>query len=300
MTDKLKKRTVGVVGLGNMGSGITRNLAKAGHNVLVWDINKEVQTTFVNIATSTSPMEMASKCSVIFFVVPSSKEIGPILKGRHGILTKACRGLVVYDLTTSNPLESKKLARSAKAKKVSYLDAGMTGGASGADQGSLKLMVGGDKRAFNRTRYIAEAFASQLFYLGPSGTGHTMKLIFNMVVHTNFLVICEASLMAEKSGIPLSDMIEIFNTGNARNYASERRFPDHVLSGTWDARSRIHNLNKDVGMAVEMANNLGLPVNIGRGTLGYIKKAVKAGMSEDDFSLLYKEFKKLTEIDNKL
>ena len=102
--------------------------------------------------------------------------------------------------------------------------------------------------------------------------------------------------MAEKSGIPLSDMIQVFNAGNARNYASERRFPDHVLSGTWDARSRIHNLNKDVGMAIQIAENLGLPVNIGRSTLGYIKNAVKADMSEDDFSLLYKEFQKLSEI----
>ena len=296
MTDKTKKRTVGVVGLGNMGSGITRNLAKAGHNVLVWDIRKESRKKFDDIATSTSPLEMASRCSIIFFVVPGSKEIGSMLKGRHGILTKARRGLVIYDLTTSNPLETKKLARSAKAKKVMYLDAGMTGGASGADQGRLKLMIGGDKRAFNRTRYIAEAFASQLYYLGPSGTGHTMKLIFNMVVHTNFMVVCEAGLMAEKSGIPLSDMIKVFNAGNARNYASERRFPDHVLSGTWDARSRIHNLNKDVGMAIQIAENLGLPVNIGRSTLAYIKNAVKADMSEDDFSLLYKEFQKLSEI----
>ncbi len=288
MTDKTKKRTVGVVGLGNMGSGITRNLAKAGHNVLVWDIRKETRKKFDDIATSTSLLEMAPRCSIIFFVVPGSKEIGSMLKGRHGILTKARRGLVIYDLTTSNPLETKKLARSANAKKVMYLDAGMTGGASGADQGRLKLMIGGDKRAFNRTRCIAEAFASQLYYLGPSGTGHTMKLIFNMVVHTNFMVVCEAGLMAEKSGIPLSDMIKVFNAGNARNYASERRFPDHVLSGTWDARSRIHNLNKDVSMAIQIAENLGLPVNIGRSTLGYIKNAVKADMSEDDFSLLYK------------
>ena len=296
MTGKTIYRTVGVVGLGNMGSGIARNLANAGHNVLVWDIRKETRKKFDNIATSTSPLEMAPRCSIIFFVVPGSKEIGSILKGRHGILTKARRGLVVYDLTTSNPLETKKLARSAKAKNVAYLDAGMTGGASGADQGRLKLMIGGDKRAFNRTRYVAEAFASQLYYLGPSGTGHTMKLIFNMVVHTNFMVVCEAGLMAEKSGIPLSDMIKVFNAGNARNYASERRFPDHVLSGTWDARSRIHNLNKDVGMAIQIAENLGLPVNIGRSTLGYIKNAVKADMSEDDFSLLYKEFQKLAEI----
>ncbi len=96
--------------------------------------------------------------------------------------------------------------------------------------------------------------------------------------------------MAEKAGIPLANMIEVINSGNARNYASERRFPDHILSGTWDARSRIYNLNKDLGMAVNMAKKLDLPVQIGESTLEYITQAIKAGMSEDDFSLLYKEF----------
>ena len=88
-------------------------------------------------------------------------------------------------------------------------------------------------------------------------------------------------------------MIDIVNAGNARNYASERRFPDHILSGTWDARSRIYNLNKDVGMAVELAKKMGLTANIGKSTHKYLKLAVKRGMSEDDFSLLYKEFKNL-------
>ena len=99
--------------------------------------------------------------------------------------------------------------------------------------------------------------------------------------------------MAENAGIRLANMIEVINAGNARNYASERRFPDHILSGTWDARSRIYNLNKDVGMAVDMAKNLGLPVEIGESTHKYIAQAIKAGMSEDDFSLLYKEFRNL-------
>ena len=85
MTDKTKQITVGVVGLGNMGSGITRNLAKAGHNVLVWDIRKETRKKFDGIATSTTPLEMAPRCSIIFFVVPGSKEIESMLKGRHGL-----------------------------------------------------------------------------------------------------------------------------------------------------------------------------------------------------------------------
>ncbi len=288
-----KTEFVGVIGLGNMGGGIARNLISAGHQVLVWDIADEAMNKFSRKATLSEPRKMVARCSIIFLVVPGTAEIERILNGRKGILSQSRRGLIIYDLTTSDPVRTKKLARRAKARNVDYLDAGMTGGATGADNGTLKLMIGGNKKAFNRSRPVLDAFTTELYHLGPSGSGHSMKLIFNLVVHTNFLVICEAGLMAEKSGIPLASMIEVINAGNARNYASERRFPDHILSGTWDARSRIYNLNKDVGMAVEMAKNLGLPVEIGGSTHKYIAQAIKAGMSEDDFSLLYKEFHNL-------
>ncbi len=288
-----KTEFVGVIGLGNMGGGIARNLISAGHQVLVWDIADEAMNKFSRKATLSEPRKMVARCSIIFLVVPGTAEIERILNGRKGVLSQSRRGLIIYDLTTSDPVRTKKLARRAKARNVDYLDAGMTGGATGADNGTLKLMIGGNKKAFNRSRPVLDAFTTELYHLGPSGSGHSMKLIFNLVVHTNFLVICEAGLMAEKAGIPLASMIEVINAGNARNYASERRFPDHILSGTWDARSRIYNLNKDVGMAVKMAKNLGLPVEIGGSTHKYIAQAIKAGMSEDDFSLLYKEFHNL-------
>ena len=291
-----KTEFVGVIGVGNMGGGIARNLINAGHHVSVWDIADEAMNKFSRKATLSEPKEMVARCSIIFLVVPGTSEIERILNGRKGVLSQSRRGLIIYDLTTSDPVRTKKLARRAKARNVDYLDAGMTGGATGADNGTLKLMIGGNKRAFNRSRPVLDAFTTELYHLGPSGSGHSMKLIFNLVVHTNFLVICEAGLMAEKAGIPLANMIEVINAGNARNYASERRFPDHILSGTWDARSRIYNLNKDLSMAVDMAKNLGLPVEIGGSTHKYIAQAIKAGMSEDDFSLLYKEFRNLAKM----
>ena len=290
---KAAKKTVGVIGLGNMGGGIARNLAKAGHTVHAWDIAVGTRNKLKRVAIMTEPSEMAAKCSVIFLVVPGSKEIDEMLSGRNGMLANGKRGLVLYDFTTSDPTYTKKLAAKANRKDVAYLDAGMTGGAAGADKGTLRLMLGGDKRAFNRTKPVLEAFTTQLFHLGPRGAGHTMKLIFNLVVHTNFLVVCEAGLMAEKAGIPLADMIDVINAGNARNFASERRFPDHILSGKWDARSRIYNLNKDVGMAVDLAKKMGLPVAIGGSTSKYLKKAIKAGLSETDFSRLYQELGRL-------
>lgn len=285
-----KSTKAGVIGLGNMGGGIARNLIKAGFETHVWDVAEIATQGFAKTATISEPAEMAARCSVIFFVVPGSTEIEALLKGRNGMLARARRGQVLCDFTTSDPVHTKKLARRAKAKNIAYLDAGMSGGATNADSGTLTLMMGGEARALKKVRPILDAIANQIFLLGPSGAGHTMKLMFNMVVHTNFMAVCEAGHLAASAGIPLASMIDVFNAGNARSFVSERRFPDHILSETWDGRSRVYNLHKDVGMAVAFADKVGLPANLGKDTYKYLKKAVKAGMSEDDFSLIFREF----------
>ena len=158
----------------------------------------------------------------------------------------AAEGLVVYDFTTSDPRATRELAARASVRGIAYLDAGMSGGAAGADAGTLTLMIGGDKAAFERTRALLDPIASRIFYLGGSGAGHTLKLIHNMVLHTIFLATCEGGRMAETAGINLADMIDVFNVSNARSFISEVRFPRHILSKKWDARSRVYNLRKDV------------------------------------------------------
>ena len=288
-----KKQKIGVIGLGNMGGGIARNLAKKGFQTFVWDVSEEARKRFAKIGTVTEPSDMAAICQVVIFAVPGSPEIAALLKGRNGMLAKARRGLVLCDFTTSDPVETKKLARKAKTKGVAYLDAGMSGGAQHADNGALTLMMGGDAKAAKKIKPVLDAIAASTFFLGPSGAGHSMKLIFNMVVHTNFLVACEAGHLAKKAGIPLEDMVDVFNAGNARSFISERRFPDHILSETWDGRSRVYNLHKDVGMAVSYADKVGLPANLGKDTYKYLQKAMKAGMADDDFTLIFRDFLKI-------
>jgi 3-hydroxyisobutyrate dehydrogenase len=287
-------KKIGVIGLGNMGRGIARNLIKAGNDVLIWDLAEAACIAFGNKATITTPYEMSQKCSIVIFVVPGSVEIDALLKGKNSMLAKPKRGLVLYDFTTSDPAYTKKLARRAARKGVAYMDAGMTGGgAKGADEGTMTLMIGGDPKIFKRTAAILTSVAKKLIFLGKSGTGHTMKVVHNMITHTNFFALCEAAHLGRRAGIQLRDLIEVFNNGNARSFISERRFPDHILSETWDGRSRVYNLNKDVSMAIALADKLGATVNIGKDTFAYIQEAVKQGRSEEDFTRLYLDLEKL-------
>jgi 3-hydroxyisobutyrate dehydrogenase len=286
------EQKVGVVGLGNMGGGIARNFQKKGVPLLVWDIAPAARAAFEGVAgvAIAPPGDMAAACAMMIFVVPATPEIAACFEGDDGVLARAAGGLVVYDFTTSDPVVTRGIAAQAAGRGIAYLDAGMSGGAAGADAGALSLMVGGDKAAFERTRGLLDLIAKKIFYLGASGAGHTMKLIHNMVLHTIFLATCEGGRMAEAAGISLADMIDVFNVSNARSFISEVRFPRHILSGKWDARSRVYNLRKDVAMAVGLAGALDAKVPLATVTRDFLDRAIAHGMTEVDFSRLYEHF----------
>ena len=286
-------KTVGVIGLGNMGRGIAKNIAGAGHSLMVWDVAEPARAQFAGTARIASPPEMAAEADVVIFVVPGSEQIDEVI---DAMLLKAEPDLIIWDFTTSDPVDTRRLAARAAEAGIPYMDAGMTGGgAKGADEGTMTLMIGGDIGVLERSRTILEACARELIHLGPSGAGHTMKVVHNLITHTNFLACSEAGRLAEAAGIDLADMINVFNAGNARSFVSERRFPDHILSETWDGRSRIYNLRKDVGMAVALSEELGSPMRIGHQTLAWIQAAVDAGMEDEDFTRLYPELDRLAD-----
>ena len=282
----------GVIGLGNMGGGVAKNLIEAGYETGVWDVSGDAIAPFRDRenAHALTPGEMAAAGATLFYVVPATPEIEETLDGDDGVLAKAAPGTVVFDLTTSYPEDTRRVAARAAEAGVTYLDAAMSGGATGADAGTLTLMIGGDKSAFEAAKPLLDAIASNIYYLGESGAGHAMKLIHNMVVHTIFLTNCEAGRMAEAAGISLADMVEVFNNSNARSYSSEFRFPKHILSEKWDARSRVYNLNKDLGMAVRFADAMGIDARYAKETLNFLGHAIDRGMAEQDYSLLYPEF----------
>ena len=291
-----KTPKIGLIGLGNMGGGIARNLIKAKIPLAVWDISAKALKPYRNLGknvTVAEPGEMAATCAALIFVVPGSKEIAAAFRGKAGVLARARAGLVIYDFTTSDPARTKKLARAAAQRGAAYLDAGMSGGAAGAAAGTLTLMMGGSEKALARTRKYLKPFTAKIFHLGPSGAGHTLKLIHNMVCHSIFMATCEGGRMAERAGLKLADMVEVFNAANARSYASEIRFPRHILTKKWDAKSRVFNLHKDLGMAVRLGHSLGAEVKHGEATLNFLKKAMAMGMSEKDYALLYKDFEKI-------
>ena len=231
---------IGFIGLGNMGKPIFDHLNKKFSNIFCFDqdTSKLKKNNF-----SSSLIEIFEKCKIIIFCIESNEQIIDIIKEN-----KIKKNTVIVDLTSSLPDLTKKISSYLKKFESHYIDAGMSGGASGATNGTLTLMLGGSKTICKKIDFILNTFAKNIFYLGKSGNGHLMKLLHNSVCHSIFLINCEILNVAKSYGITDTDVIDVFNKSNARSYISESRFPNNILNGKFNGKSSIKNLKKDLKM----------------------------------------------------
>ena len=280
---------VGLIGLGAMGSGIAQCLSQANIVLKVYDKNKrqlELNSQSPNV-NEALPEEIIADCDVILFCVPSSKQINELLEKYTPKI-----GSTIIDLTSSDPRVTAQRAEILlKTRKVYQLDAAMSGGAKGAAAGKLTLMVGGDSNILQMHTQILSSFSERIFHIGDAGKGQLMKLFHNAVCHGNFLLLSEICIKGEQYGLDLRQMIEVFNCSNARSFISERRFPDHILSGTFDGKSTPYNLKKDLGLLNELLQSDGEETFLSH-SLRLLNKLDPA--SEDkDFMLIYPQLKEL-------
>jgi 3-hydroxyisobutyrate dehydrogenase len=286
-------RNAAVIGLGQMGRGIARNLDRAGRLAAAWDTNAEARRAGLSPAVRFAEPSAFGAASTGIFVVPGSAAIRAILCESGGLLNQPHQHQVLIDLTTSHPAATRELAALAKATGREYVDCGMTGGAKAADAGTLTLMAGGAAAVVDACRPTLGTFASKVVHIGEIGTGHAMKLIHNMICHTIFLATSEGCRLAERLGISLETAIAVINSGNARSFVSEQRFPDHVVSRTFDGRSRTANLAKDLGMAADLARQAGQPSPYSALAADILERAMQQGLGEQDFTTLYQHLEQI-------
>lgn len=285
---------VSVVGIGQMGLGIAKNIQNAGYLNSIFEINESLLSKFdrsENLIINDAKKGLKSS-NVLIFVVPSTTQIKDFLFGSNWI-DHINENTTIVDLTTSNPDATKKLSNELSLRKINYIDCGMTGGAQGAENGTLTLMMGGDKSIMDSVTPVLETFTNRLIHVGSIGSGHALKLIHNMVTHTIFLATVEGVISAKKLGIDPKTVIDVFNSGNARSYISQSRFPNHILSEKWDARSRVSNLHKDLSMVTDLLNDNQIGCPYGELTTSILQNAISCDLADIDFSLLYNEYEKL-------
>ena len=272
---------ISVVGLGKMGLGIYKRLHNENIILYGYDNNSKIikNNTYINFLEIEKLLELSD---LVLFVVPSNDEIFNIIKKY-----KLKKNSVFLDLTTSMPDQTIKIKKYLSKKNVEYFDAAMSGGANGANNGTLTLMVGARETQLNKYKSVLDKISQNIFFYGKVGSGHSMKLLHNSVCHGIFLMMCEIGHLGEEMGIKLNDLIETFNVSNARSFISEHRFPNHILNNKFDGNSYLKNLKKDLDMIESISNKSKNSNNYIQLTNKLLKNFNK-NYDNNDFTELYK------------
>ena len=266
-----------------MGKPIFDNISKSLKNLHCFDQKDFKGSPFCKFTDVNKIFEV---CDVVIFCIKTNKEIFDILKKN-----KIKNNTIIVDLTTSLPDVTIEINSYLNKFNSHYIDAGMSGGSSGALNATLSLMVGGNKEKFEEINYILTTFASNIFYLGKSGNGHMMKLLHNSVCHSIFLLNCEILNIAKNFDLKEEDVINVFNKSNARSYISEKRFPDNILSRKFNGRSTINNLKKDLNMISSVLEKTNLSMSYTKLSANILNR-IDDNFNEDDFTTIYKNWGK--------
>ena len=256
-------RQIGIVGTGIMGAPMARNLAVGGFDVTAFNRTsaraEELRSDGVDVAKSIS--ELGEKCSVVITMVPDTPDVIEVVEGRHGLASSMKEGTVVIDMSTVSPAETRKLASRLMAKGIGMLDAPVSGGSWGAQQGTLTIMAGGDQVTFDRCLPILNAMGKSITLMGPSGMGQTTKLVNQILVAGTASAVAEALVFAAAQGADLLKTIEAVAGGAAGSWQLANLGP-RMVQGDFEPGFMVKLQQKDLRLIQEAAEEAHLPLAI--------------------------------------
>ena len=279
---------VGFVGTGNMGHPMALNLLKAGHQLTVYDARAEATRPLERLGASRAPdlMTLARDARVVFTSLPNDSVVQAVVLGTApgtGLVDGARDGDVVFDLSTVRPDSTRRLAARASARGVRVIDAPVSGSVSGAQAGTLAIMIGADAATVAPYEPLFRAIGSNLFYLGEVGKGNVLKLLNNSVALTNQAVLCEAMALADRLGIPRQTVGEVIGKSSGASFILERKL---AALATRDYRPGffVDLAHKDLGLALDLAEGAGAESEVVRAAWKLYAAAREAGFGQLDSS----------------
>jgi 3-hydroxyisobutyrate dehydrogenase-like beta-hydroxyacid dehydrogenase len=252
---------LGYVGLGVMGTAITRRLLDAGHTVTVWNRTREKAEPLLEAGarSADSPREVAEQSEVVFTMVTNTAAVQAVTEGPDGILAGLAPGKVYVDMSTASPANTRALAEKVAAVGAEMLDAPVSGTSITIEQGKASVMVGGDEDAFERVKPVFEAIGPKVFHIGPSGSAVTLKIAINLQLAVQMLAFGEGVLLAEKSGIARERVVEVMLASVIASPMVAYRGP-LVLGHPDEVWFDCHMMQKDMNLALELGREVEVPL----------------------------------------
>lgn len=285
---------VGFIGVGNMGGPMCRNIIRnTNHEVVVFDLNPDAVKACTDIGGSagTSVADVASRCDVVITSLAVPKIVEEVTLGAGGIAENAKPGTVFIDLSTNSPATAKKVAAGMAAKGIAMLEAPVSGGTSRATDGTIVIMVGGDAKTFEQQLPLLKSFSGEVIHLGDIGFGSTAKLINNMLAFCNAAAAAEALMMGKRSGIDLKKLDAVIRnaSGMSSGYAN---MASKAFAGQFQPTFALDLAHKDLRLALEMADELGVPGMIAPQVMSLMRMARGMDMGKDDSASVIRVYEK--------
>jgi len=253
-----RKSKLGFAGIGYMGRPIARRLLESGFKVTAYDQDrskaKELVRYGARVAQSVS--ELAASCDLILSCLPSDEAVLDLYRGPNGALANTCPGSVIIDLSTVYPETSRELSRLGSERGIKVLDVTISGSVPAAEQGILTLFGGGDQECFAAAESIFRAIAQKYFYVGPSGSGATMKLVVNTLLGTGMQAIAEAVALGEKAGLERHRLLDVLSETAVVAPAHLGKL-QRAMNGDYSPQFPLRLMNKDFGLIFYLAAAVG-------------------------------------------
>ncbi|HPZ15112.1 MAG TPA: 2-hydroxy-3-oxopropionate reductase [Sphaerochaeta sp.] len=286
---------IGFIGLGIMGKPMAKNLLKAGHEVVCFDVNQKNVDEVVKAGAvaGKSSADVAAQVPLVITMLPNSPHVKSVVMGEGGILEGAKKGLIIVDMSSIAPLASQEIEKACAEKGVRMLDAPVSGGEPKAIDGSLAIMVGGDKALFDEVKDILMVMGASAVHCGPIGAGNTTKLANQIIVALNIAAVAEAFTLVRKAGVEPELVFEAIKGGLAGSTVMNAKAP-MMMESNFKPGFKIDLHIKDLANALDTGHGVGSPLPLTALAREMMETLHADGFGGDDHSALARYYAKLS------
>lgn len=283
---------VGFIGLGIMGKPMAINLIKAGYDLTIYARRPEVIAEMEGLGASAveSPAAVAEATDIVITIVTADPEVREVVLGDDGVLQGASEGSLIVDMSTISPLTIREIAEKAGSKNVAVMDAPVSGGDTGAINGTLTIIAGGEAKDFDRCRGLFNAMGNEenIFHVGSVGVGQTVKIVNQLIGGINMAAIAEGLILGIRAGADPEVMRQVISVSSANSTLFQIRVSDFLLADAFDPGFMLDLMKKDLAIGVDLGKALNVPMPIGAAVYQMYAAASGLGAGSLDFSAVCK------------
>ena len=253
----------GFIGLGNLGAPLAASLLRGGFDVIVHDLDRKAADPLLDAGAgwASSPRETAAAVDAVITCLPSPRATEMVLTGEAGVLAGLAPGGTWIEMSTTDAEMIKRLAALAAEQGVATLESPVTGGVHRAAQGDITILVGGDGATFEAHRPALQAMGGEIFHMGPLGSASVIKVITNMLAFIHLVAAGEALMLAKRGGLDLAQAFHAIKASSGTSFVHETE-SQLVLNGSYNINFTMDLACKDLGFAVKMGRDLGVPLEL--------------------------------------